>query len=260
MNTHIKQASLAFVAVVSAVAFTTAPAFAAEKATKASGSSSVAAKVAACEKARKPLSVFDAEVKQYSKNYFAMPSAEDLAKYYKKTNVKGLGDKGKDSVVYVTNGPVPVFVKGKLVGDTEAEAKLRKKRTNYALVLQRHEGAYAKAASKAGMTDKASMKTYKEAIDTLRADLESYVNISKIMADNWTLAGADCKTAEGQAKVKALTKERKDNFTILRSNLSDVKKESGAASRAYGDVAKDYKAKPKATTTAEKVTGGVEAR
>lgn len=244
----MKKITFATVLLASFFVFSAVPAVthAAEKSTKATQSKKAAtAARKACERRVVLYAGFARDIENWSTHQYVMPA--DLAPYTPKT-IKDI-DGEKRSVVN-SKGKVTVYKNGKATQISK---------TNYAIMLKRHQDASSYASKKADVA------AYNGAIGNFSAALERAKASNSSLLGEWNaqFANVNCGTGEGHHKSKDLVKLRAATIKTMHKDLSAVKKSSNEAQKAYKKVAVAYaqkvKADKRAANTSSNMTGGVQA-
>lgn len=244
----MKKITFATVLLASFFVFSTVPAVthAAEQSTKPKQSKKAAeAARKACEKRVGLYAGFARDIENWSAHQYVMPA--DLSPYVAK-EIKDIdGEKRK---VVSSKGKVTVYKNGKAVQISK---------TNYAIMLKRHQDASSYAAKKADVT------AYNGAIGNFSAALERAKASNSSLLGDWNskFANVNCGTGEGHHKAKDLVKLRASTIKAMHKDLNSVKKSSNDTQKEYKKVAVAYakkvKAEKKAANTSSNMTGGVQA-
>lgn len=244
----MKKITFATVLLASFFVFSTVPAVthAAEESTKPKQSKKAAtAARKACERRVVLYAGFARDIENWSAHQYVMPA--DLTPYTPKT-IKDI-DGEKRSVVN-SKGKVTVYKNGKATQISK---------TNYAIMLKRHQDASSYASNKV------SVSTYNGAIGNFSAELERAKASNASLLGEWNgqFANVNCGTGEGHHKSKDLIKLRAKTIKAMHKDLNAVKKSSQDTQKSYKKVAVAYAQKvrddKKAANTSSNMTGGVQA-
>lgn len=244
----MKKITFATVLLASFFVFSAVPAVthAAEKSTKATQSKKAAtAARRACERRVVLYAGFARDIENWSTHQYVMPA--DLTPYTPKAIKDIDGEKRK---VIQSKGKVTVYKKGKAVQVTK---------TNYAIMLKRHQDASSYASKKV------TVNAYNNSIAEFSSQLEKAKASNTGLLNEWNaqFVNADCGKGEGHHKSKDLVKLRAKTIQAMHRDLAEVKAQSSATHSIYKDVAKAYNkqkiAEQRASRIKSNTTGGVQA-
>lgn len=174
---------------------------------------------AACKKQLLQVNGFKDDLARFKSNHYVMPT--DLSNYEQKPM------KHSDGVTrptYTGVGTVPSYANGKVV---------RVKRTNFVMVLQRHQGALVVLQTKASVNTKAyeaSIAKLSSSIDAASAQIDS-------LSTNWSTDNASCANRVEAKKTKALANKRNIQLKLVVKSRKDVENSTRDASKTYNKAA-----------------------
>lgn len=217
--TRVKKVFTSVIAAVLGVALASTPAFALPSTNTWGGG-----RQTACQKRLVLINGFAEDLERFKSNHYILPNLATA-------NTSEITDlNGKKYKVATTLQTVTVYVNGQ---------PKQVKRANYAIPLQRHEGALGtlKAKPSVNLTD------YSNSINAFKSSIESAKGEITTIGQSWSVAkgNASCANKEEGKKVQDLTKKRSAHLKQMSKTRGTVKKASGKASAEYKKAAKAYK-------------------
>ncbi|MDB5171072.1 MAG: hypothetical protein JWO35_766 [Candidatus Saccharibacteria bacterium] len=165
---------------------------------------------------------FKDDLARFKSNHYVLPT--NLSNYEQEAMTHS---DGQARLTYTGTGVVPSYADGKPV---------QVARLNYALVLQRHEGAIGVLQTKKSL----NTQDYAAAIARLKVSIVSAVAQIDALSQNWTTNNASCANPVAAKKTSELAQERARELNLATQTRSGVETNSTNASKAYSTTAKTF--------------------